>query len=698
MVRMPCGGWALEGVNGPGCCFFFSPQAEVPIRAPFLHSLLPSPTVNLPLYDPYLSLFFSKMAVMCELHQIMKELKVVSDRASQAEPIAATARADPAPLPPEMLTSSLDEPMVAEGPGRATPKKSGARTLRGISGGSNNAAAGPTHKSKPSPRKSKPINEGDKDANRTGLGATNAGDAIAGSTSIDDSPPPPPPSDSPSQSASSIPPPPPPSDSQPQSSASSPVPPPPIESSDSPPPPPPESESSPPPSISSATTSMEHNDVATYVSNHLDRDSRSSKKKDANNGQTAVKAAPPANAPSPRKSSANAQAPAQAPAAKVLPTGTAKAAAAAAPKLQVHELPHTFVKITKDTIEETPPMETSALSRLLGPSDVEVWVPGAKATFAVRILPSATMAQLVQQAVKAHNASLQKGERPLETNPDAYNVRVATPDGKVDDLFGVLAKKGTLDQWAEVAFILVENPNYKPNGNASASGDKHSDKGSASPPAVPTGAPATTTSEKLTIRVTLPTGAYHTVLADPSMKLGKLLTLICEKRKMIASHYTLTTLSKEYISTATRLSDLKELHLVLESKQAETPLGPPSAEELFYTDNVAAQYKLYQNIIFHVRNRKKFNLGTAKTETVSLGIDGTTFTINFPKKTGAGTTFSYAISDLKSVSRTEEFMINVETIKEKDKLVFECSNATAALEIQTKIATLIDMHSSDIKD
>lgn len=438
---------------------------------------------------------------------------------------------------------------------------------------------------------------------------------------------------------------------------------------------------------------MEHSDAATYVSKELDRESRSNKKRDSTQVHATAKAAPP-SVSSPRKASTNATA--QPPAKVHPPAGNAKAAPAATPKLQVHELPHTFVKITKDTIEETPPMETSALSRLLGPSDVEVWVPGAKSTFAVRILPSATMSQLVQQAVKSHNAALQKGEKALETNPDAYNVRVATPDGKVDDLFPVLAKKGTLDQWAEVAFILVENPNYKPNGSSSASGDKHSEKGSASPPAAPAQAAAPST-EKLTIRVTLPTGAYHTVLAEPSMKLNKLLTLICEKRKMISSHYTLTTLSKEYLSTATRISDLKELHLVLEAKQAETPLGPPSAEEMFYTDNVAAQYKLFPSIIFHVRNRKKFNLGTAKTETVSLGIDGTTFTINFPKKTGTGTTFAYAISDLKSVSRSEELMINIETIKEKDKLIFECANATTALEIQTKIATLIDMQ-GDIKD
>ena len=636
---------------------------------------------------------------MCELHNIMKELKAASDRASQGEPFQSIMRSDPAPLDPEMLTSSLDESTVVEGPGRATPKKPGARTLRGVSGSSSSITGSSNHKARPSPRKSKSPSIGEKDAHRTGLAAAIAEDAIAGSTSIDDSPPPPPPSDSPSKSDSSIPPPPPTSDSHPHSVASSPIPPPPADGSESPPPPPPESESTPPPSISSTTTSMEHSDAATYVSAHLERESRGPKKRDSNHTGAAVKPATAANAPSPRKASTNATLPVVPKAHP--PPGNAKAAAPPAPKLQVHELPHTFVKITKDTIDETPPMETSALSRLLGPSDVEVWVPGAKSTMAVRILPSATMQQLVQQVIKIHNSQLQKGDRALETNPDAYNVRVATPDGKVEELFPILAKKGTLDQWAEVAFILVENPNYKPNGTSHSSSDK-SEKGSASPPSTSNhSAAASASSEKLTIRVTLPTGAYHTVLAEPSMKLSKLLTLICDKRKMIASHYTLTTLAKEYLSTTTRISDLKELHLVLEAKQVETPLGPPSAEELFYTDNVAAQYKLFPNIIFHVRNRKKFSLATSKTETVSLGIDGTTFTINFPKKTektAAGTTFSYAISDLKSITRTEEFMINIETIKEKDKLVFECANANSAIEIQAKVATLIHMQNLDSKD
>lgn len=722
------------------------------------------------------------MTVMCELHNIMKELKAATERANQGEPYASIQRSDPTPLEDNMFTSSLDEPLTAQGATRATPKKAGGRgTLRGVSSSNMTSSAGGSSstKTKPSPHKSKGAGSDDKVTNRGGLGtgrttegSKDGNDAEKHSLSSS-SPPPPPPSDSPMHSSSPIPPPPIASDGGAFSGGSSPIPPPPLESSESPPPPPPpDFEASPTPPISANTSSAEHTDVATYVSTHMERDSASARPKDSAKTQTSANA-PQKTAAAPNTAS-NARPTAQTSAntAKPAAASTAKntAAAANAPKLIQHEMPHSFVKITKDSIEEVAPLEHSALSKLLGPSDVHVWLPGAKNTFAVRILPSANMADLVRLAVKARNSSLAKGEKSLETSPDAYNVRVATPDGKVDDLFPILGKKGTLDQWAEVAFILVENPNYKPGGsgqprekshdssveggnsaisaaggngvggaggsgavggqtssggvgakgansikgvgntsssasgaarNATNAGNGSAGTSTASSAAA-TSSSTASMADKLTIRVTLPTGAYHTVLAEPSMKMSKLLTLICDKRKMIASHYALTTLSKEYLSHTTRVQDLQELHLVLEAKAVENPLGPPSVEEIFYNDNVAVQYKLFQNITFHVRNKKKFNVSAnAKTEPVSLGIDGTTFTIIFPKRAEKNSsTFAYAISDLKSASLTEDnpFVVNIDTIKEKDKLVFEASSAAQALEITTKVSVLIDLSAKDAKD
>lgn len=406
-----------------------------------------------------------------------------------------------------------------------------------------------------------------------------------------------------------------------------------------------------------------------------------------------------AAAPAQRPTNTQKAAPSAAPSAIQVPPSiaSAKKAAIPAPKLVLHELPQQFVKIAKDNIDETPPMETSALSKLLGPTDVEVWVPGAKSTISVRILPSASMQQLVINAVRVYNNAKSAPEKPLDTNPDAYNVRIATQDGQVEEMFPILAKKGTVDQWAEVAFLLVENPNYKRSESGPlASKTDNAEKTPSTSTTAPPSAASQSTGEKLTVRVMLPNGAYHTLLAEGSMKLGKLLLLICEKRKMIATHYTLTTMKKEYLSPNMRTQDLKELQLVLEAKADGNPIGPPTAEEIFYNDNVAAQYKLFQNISFHPKNKKKFGPSTSKQEPISLGIDGTKFEIIFTKRQ-QNNTFAYAISDLKTVSHMDDtpLIVTIETIKERDKLQFEAPSAAIALEITAKVSILIEQSIKD---
>jgi hypothetical protein len=564
-------------------------------------------------------------------------------------------------------------------------------------------------------------------------------------------------------------------------------------------PPPPPTDSSPPASLSYDSVSAEPADAETFVATAIDPKKR---RKSTVSGEDAKKAAATANAqPTQQQPQTTAtttiQAPKPAQPAAILiaapasttPSAGAKKTAAPTVKLITHELPSSFTKITKEEIPEETPTETSELSKLLGPGEVEVWVPGAKSTITVSILPTASMQQLIAKTIKTYNSQLTAGganrtEKSLESNPDAYNIRIALPDGQIDDMFPILAKKGLVDQWAEVAFILVENPNYvrtaAPSSSSGADRRNSSDLSATTPtglaqhggsaagstgggasdgrthhrhPSISgtakdaqnaaaaamsstmnpseggtggtavagvapnlgtTAAGSPSNPEKVIVRVTLPTGAYHTLPAEPSMKLSKLLALICEKRKMIATHYTLTTLQKEYLSHNMRIQDLKELHLVLEAKAVDAPLGPPSAEEVFYNDNVAVQYKVFQNIIFHIKNRKKFNTGNSKQEPVSLAIDGTKFEIAFSKrstasasssaggngnKDGAGTVHAYAISDLKTVIHTddnpEQFI--VETIKEKDRLIFEASSKPLAVEIFSKLSYLIEMVTRDPK-
>jgi len=176
------------------------------------------------------------------------------------------------------------------------------------------------------------------------------------------------------------------------------------------------------------------------------------------------------------------------------------------------------------------------------------------------------------------------------------------------------------------------------------------------------------------------------------MKLGALLNLLCEKRQLNASNFALVSLEKSYLSQHMRVQDLKELHLVLEAKTT-SEASPPSAEEVFYHDNVAVQYKLFSSLVFHIKNKKKF--GSNKTEAVSLGIDGTKLEIIFSKK---GTPpYAYAISDLKIPTHADDnpFFVSIESIKEKDKLVFEATSAASALEIITKLTILLERLGKD---
>jgi len=729
------------------------------------------------------------MTVVCELHSMLKELKAATERGMTGELYSSVTRPDTTPLPANMFTESLNELEELEGALPRSPKKTGSRTLRG--------ASAAVLLFSPSASKTDLTGNADKSAQGTekseqsgGLAGPMAVDAKEGS-SAEDSLPPPPPNESGSLSDSSVPPPPPTSGSADSSVESSLLPPVHPEFGDSPSILPVPSHGSRVPSENTASASLEPADAATYVSVPIEKEKMPRPKStsqtaasarpttsSASTTAIAVKVAPSSIAPPPQSVPA--------------PTSASKKTAQALTKLVTHELSSSFLKINKDSIDETPPMESSALSKLLGPTDVEVWVPGAKATMTIHMLPSATMQQLVIQTVKNYNAQLGKapGEKPLDANPDAYNVRVALPDGQPDTLFPVLAKKGTLDQWAEVAFVLLENPNYKPTpvsaladgaGELSGGGGGASDRarsasvslsgigfgmssgmGGAGPGGMNAGGmggagganggggahhgshhgstssaasgggggggpssgnvsssnssvaststtsgsggsgagssasggasgsnPSSTVGEKVVVRVTLPTGAYHTLLAEPSMKLGKLLILLCEKRQLIPSHYALVSMEKEYLSQHMRVQDLKELHMILEAKSSAGPLGPPSAEEMFYNDNVAAQYKLFSNLIFHIKNKKKFGT-TSKTETVSLGIDGTKLEIIFTKRGGAP--HLYAISDLKIPPQPDDnpFYVTIETIKEKDKLVFEASSAALGLEILTKLTILLE--------
>jgi hypothetical protein len=663
--------------------------------------------------------YIDKMTVMCELHNMLKELKAAADRSQSGELWTSVMKSEAAPLPSIVFTNSLEEPERHDGTLRKSPKKSGKGTLRGVSLGATSASTN-TQRPKPSTSDDTLASDVEKTAPTGVLAGAMAAEAKDAAPLQDSPPPPPPPADSGSHSDSSAPPPPPPSDSGPHSTASSPVPPPPTELTEENPHPAPGRESTPPPVTSSTSVSTEPSDAATYISATMKREKAAKNKTPA--AQPAAAVVPHDTAVQPKQIPpviiSNPSPPPPAPAAS-------KKSAQPAPKLVTHELPQTFVKIIKDSIEDSPlPMESSALSKLLGPTDVEVWIPGAKATIPVRILPTASIQQLVVQSIKVYNnlnnnkaqSPAERAFHPLETNPDAYNVRIATLDGLVDDLFPMLAKKGTVDQWAEVAFVIVENPNYKPapvgavssatgeNGSGGvvgvgvSGGSSHSGgsgSGSSHPATSSNPPPAPPPAEKLTIRVMLPNGAYHTLLAEPAMKLNKLLTLICEKRKMISTQYTLTTLERDYLSNNMRIQDLKELQLVLEAKSDGNPLGPPSAEEIFYNDNVAAQFKLFQNITFHIKNKKKFNTGSSKQELVSLGIDGTKFEIAFTKKPNS--TFAYAISDLKSVIHMDDnpLFITIETTKERDKLVFETTTTALALEITTKVSILLEQAVKD---
>lgn len=622
---------------------------------------------------------------------MLKELKAAADRGMAGEFWTSVMSTEAAPLPPNMFIEDFDEPERVDGAAKKSPKKSGKGTLRGMATATSSASVGPQRAKAPS-NGSITIQDADKSVRATGLAGAIPGEPKEGG-SLEDSPPPPPPTESASLSDSSVPPPPPTSDSGAQSSASSPVPPPPPEISESSSLPPPAPNTTPPPSMSSVSTSTEPADAETYISATMAREKHTTRKATVSQATTATNdgsSAKPTQAPAVIIAPAAIQVP--------TPLPSAKKTATPAPKLVLHELPQQSVKIAKDSIDETPPMETSALSKLLGPTDVEVWVPGAKSTISVRILPSATMQQLIINTIKTHNNATPANEKLLDVNPEAYNVRIATPNGQIEDMFPVLARKGTVDQWAEVAFILVENPNYKPNEiGTTTHKTENSEKSSTSATAALASSTALpSTAEKHTIRVVLPNGAYHTLLAESSMKLSKLLLLICEKRKMIPTHYTLTTMEKEYLSPNMRVQDLKDFQLVLEAKTDGNPIGPPTAEEIFYNDNVAAQYKLFQNISFHVKNKKKFGHSTSKQEPVSLGIDGTKFEIIFTKRT-SNATFAYAISDLKSVSHLDDtpLLITIETIKERDKLLFEATTASLALEITAKVLILIDQANKD---
>lgn len=353
------------------------------------------------------------------------------------------------------------------------------------------------------------------------------------------------------------------------------------------------------------------------------------------------------------------------------------------PKVITFELPSTFSKMTKEPIPDTEslPDSPSALSKLLGAGDVQVYVPGVPDPINVKVSPTALILQLIVQTIKTYNAT--KPTKKLEESPDAYNVRIALENGQIDDMFPALAKKGTVDQWSNVAFILVENPNFKPTQSHHTKAESISG-GYSQTLSSSTGA----VSDRLGIKVTLPSGAFHTFIAEPNLKIGKLLQKLCAKRQLVASQHTLRTSDKVYLSSDTRVSDLKDLNLILEPKDSGGA-GALHFDAMIWSDMTASAYKLYSSLLYY-KSKKK---GSAPA---SMAVDGDKIVVSIQKKTETRT-ITLLLPELRTIRVTDDnpLVFEVETTKEKEKILyFETSSKMQTNEIVGKIGHLIEMHAN----
>jgi hypothetical protein len=93
------------------------------------------------------------------------------------------------------------------------------------------------------------------------------------------------------------------------------------------------------------------------------------------------------------------------------------------------------------------PASQSGLSAIIGhvqKIDCIVFVPHHKKPVRLKVPQTATFVQLLQQTIKKHNET--KPKIPLIDDVDAYIVRIATDEGKLDDMYPGTPLKPTSSQ------------------------------------------------------------------------------------------------------------------------------------------------------------------------------------------------------------------------------------------------------------
>lgn len=107
-----------------------------------------------------------------------------------------------------------------------------------------------------------------------------------------------------------------------------------------------------------------------------------------------------------------------------------------------------------------------------------------------------------------------------------------------------MAKKGKVERWLNVPFLLLENPNWKPS-NAD---------------------------DKIYLRINFPDGSFHTTMVEKTVKVSKVLKNICTKRQLVPSDYILQLANHpdETIHSTTKIVDLKDNMLNLIEKLSNT--------------------------------------------------------------------------------------------------------------------------------
>lgn len=329
-------------------------------------------------------------------------------------------------------------------------------------------------------------------------------------------------------------------------------------------------------------------------------------------------------------------------------------------------------------------IDSSSLSRIFGTNDVRVFIPNSTTPINVPVIQTSTIHQLIIQTIKSYNKL--NLENKMNESPDAYLIRIAQEDGQVDEMFpgtiffeikflltinAVLGKLGTVDQWSNVPFILIKNPNFKKNSQS------QKQKKSTSTAQIQT--------KKLTAKITLPSGAYHTLLVEPSMKIKKLLEQICEKRQLIPSNFSLQAPNLgTYLSQNIRLSELDDLNLTLVQKTNENPVV--QSENITWNEVALSQYKIYPNVIYHYKNNKKF---ISKQCNASISIDDSKVTLNVSKSKKNLKTITFQLNDVKNFQSFEDkpLFLNIETAKEK--FTIETSSLNITKEIIAKLTYLI---------